>query len=59
VSDAAGPIWSHVTSALGSGDLSYDEMLEVIAQFRIDAQDGERRAQALLDVATQWQASHT
>ncbi len=56
VSDAVGPIWSHVTSALGSGDVTYAEMLEIIEQVRTDAQDGQRRAQALLDVATQWQA---
>ena len=27
------PIWSHVTSALGSGDVSYDEMKEIIVHF--------------------------
>jgi 4-carboxymuconolactone decarboxylase len=55
VSDAAIPIWSHVTSALGSGDISYDEMQEVILQFRAYA--GTARAQALQDVAEQWKAS--
>lgn len=52
VSDAIGPIWSHVTSALGSGDISYDEMQELIVEFRAHA--GEKRAQVLQDVATQW-----
>ena len=33
VGDAIGPIWSHVTSALGSGDVSYDEMQEIILHF--------------------------
>ena len=57
VSDAIGPIWSHVTSALGSGDVSYEEMGEIIAQFRAYA--GEPRAQLLEDVATQWQAARS
>jgi 4-carboxymuconolactone decarboxylase len=57
VSDAAIPIWSHVTSALGSGDLSYDEMQEVILQFRAYA--GTTRARALRDVAAQWKASQS
>src|SRR4051812_44145365 len=54
VSDAIGPIWSHVTSALGSGDVSYDEMQELILHFRAYA--GTARARVLSDVATQWQA---
>jgi 4-carboxymuconolactone decarboxylase len=54
VSDAIGPIWSHVTSALGSGDVSYEEMQELIAQFGADA--GKKRAQVLKDVAAQWHA---
>jgi 4-carboxymuconolactone decarboxylase len=54
VSDAIGPIWSHVTSALGSGDITYDEMEELILQFRAYA--GTPRARVLSDVATQWQA---
>ena len=33
VSDAIGPIQSHVTSALGSSDVSYDEMQELIVHF--------------------------
>jgi 4-carboxymuconolactone decarboxylase len=57
VSDALGPIWSHVTSALGSGDVSYVEMQELILHF--SAYAGEARAQALSDVATQWQASRS
>jgi 4-carboxymuconolactone decarboxylase len=54
VSDTAGPIWSHVTSALGSGDISFEEMQDLIAHFRTF--EGDRRADALLDVAKQWQA---
>ena len=53
--DAAIPIWSHVTSALESGDISYDEMHEVIMQF--EAYASASRAQALRDVAEQWKAS--
>jgi 4-carboxymuconolactone decarboxylase len=52
VGDATGPIWSHVTSALGSGDVSYDEMQEVILHFAAYA--GMARASVLRDVATQW-----
>ena len=55
VSDTMGPIWSHVTSALGSGDVSYDEMRELIDHFSAHA--GPARAQALLDVAEQWKAT--
>jgi 4-carboxymuconolactone decarboxylase len=54
VSDAIGPIWSHVTSALGSGDISVDEMDELILHFR--AYSGTPRAEVLLGVAGQWQA---
>ena len=54
VSDAIGPIWSHVTSALGSGDISYEEMEEIIVQFRAYA--GDARADVLAGVATQWRA---
>jgi 4-carboxymuconolactone decarboxylase len=57
VSDAMGPIWSHVTSALGSGDVSYDEMQELILQF--SAYAGRPRAEVLLNVAAQWQAAPT
>ncbi len=55
VSDALGPIWSHVTSALGSGDVSYDEMQELILQF--SAYSGKSRAQPLHDVAAQWRTT--
>jgi 4-carboxymuconolactone decarboxylase len=55
VSDAIGPIWSHVTSALGSGDVTYDEMQELILQFRAYA--GTARARVLQDVAAQWRAT--
>ena len=55
VSDAIGPIWSHVTSAMGSGDVSYDEMREIILQF--SAYAGMTRARVMLDVADQWQAT--
>ena len=56
-SDAAIPIWSHVTSALASGDLAYDEMQEVILQF--NAYAGRTRAQALQDVAEGWLAGQS
>lgn len=52
VSDAMGPIWSHVTSALGSGDIAYDEMQELILHFA--AYSGVAKAQVLQDVAQQW-----
>lgn len=52
VSDAIGPIWSHVTSALGSGDISYDEMQELV--LHVDAYSGRARASVLRDVAVQW-----
>jgi 4-carboxymuconolactone decarboxylase len=55
VSDAMGPIWSHVTSALGSGDVSYDEMQELILQF--SAYAGRPRAEVLQNVAVQWEAA--
>ena len=55
VSDAAGPIWSHVTSALGSGDITFDEMVEVIEQFRAYA--GTPRADVLRKVADDWRAA--
>ena len=57
VGDAIGPIWSHVTSALSSGDVSYDEMKEIIVQF--EAYAGTPRATVLQDVAMQWQASQS
>jgi 4-carboxymuconolactone decarboxylase len=54
VSDAMNPIWSHVTSALGSGDVTAGEMEELILQF--SAYAGMARAKVLRDVAAQWQA---
>lgn len=54
VSDAFGPIWSHVTSALGSGDVSYDEVRELV--LHVGAYSGRPRAQPLLEVADQWNA---
>ena len=54
VSDAIAPIWSHVTSALGSGDISYEEMQELIIHFR--AYSGAPRARVLEQTATEWQA---
>jgi 4-carboxymuconolactone decarboxylase len=56
VSDAAGPIYSHVTSALGSGDISYEEMQELVLQF--SAYSGFAKGQVLQDVATQWHAAN-
>ena len=50
-----GPIWSHVTSAMGTGDVSYDEMRELILHF--SAYAGMTRAKVLLDVAGQWKAT--
>jgi 4-carboxymuconolactone decarboxylase len=55
VSDAFGPIWSHVTSALGSGDIPYEEMQALIEHFRGYSTDA--RAKVLEDVAEQWQAA--
>lgn len=57
VSDALGPIWSHVTSALGSGDVSPDEMQQLIEHF--GAYAGASRADALRDVAAQWEAARS
>lgn len=52
VSDAVGPIYSHVTSALGSGDITYDEMQELVLQFA--AYSGVAKAQVLQDTAAHW-----
>ena len=57
VSDAFGPIYSHVTSALGSGDVTYDEMQELILHFSVYS--GVAKAQVLQDVAVQWQAARS
>jgi 4-carboxymuconolactone decarboxylase len=57
VEQAPNPIWSHVTSALGSGDISYDEMQELIRHFA--AYTDAARADALQAVAQQWQSAQT
>jgi 4-carboxymuconolactone decarboxylase len=57
VSDAASPIYSHVTSALTSGDITYDEMHELILQF--SAYSGVAKAQVLADVAVAWKQRQT
>ena len=49
VSDAMGPIYSHVGSALESGDISVDEMNEVILQF--SAYSGFSKGEVLQQVA--------
>lgn len=54
-SEALTPIVTHVTSALESGDVPYDEMQEVILQFAIEC--GFPRAQVLADVAEEWRRS--
>lgn len=53
VSDAIGPIYSHVTSALGSGDLTEAEMADLIAHFATYA--GSTRAGVLEGVLSRWQ----
>jgi len=55
VEEAPNPIWSHVTSALGSGDIAYDEMQEIILQFA--AYTDVARATALQNIAQQWKAT--
>ncbi|MBL7502365.1 carboxymuconolactone decarboxylase family protein [Frankia sp. CNm7] len=57
LSDAATPIASHVGSALETGDLTYDEMQEIILQF--SAYYGFAKGQALHDAAERWRASKT
>ena len=57
VSDAIGPIHSHVTSALGSGDILYDEMHELILQFGVYS--GVAKAQVLQDAAIRWHDSRS
>jgi 4-carboxymuconolactone decarboxylase len=51
VSDAIMPIYSHVGSALESGDITRDEMTEVVAQFA--AYGGSVRAGVLEKVANE------
>ena len=55
LSDAQTPIDSHVGSALGSGDLTWDEMQEVILQF--SAYYGVAKGEALQAAAQRWRAS--
>jgi len=55
VSDAAMPIHSHIGSALSSGDLTWDEVQEVILQ--VSAYYGIAKGQALHDAAEQWRAN--
>lgn len=55
VSDAATPIASHVGSALSSGDLTWDEVQELILQ--VSAYYGVAKGSALHDAAQQWRAS--
>ena len=57
VEEAPNPIWSHVTSALGSGDVSLAEMQELILHF--SAYAGMARAKALQETAAQWQAAQS
>jgi 4-carboxymuconolactone decarboxylase len=55
---AAIPLWSHVTSALHSGDLTKDEMDELVLQF--SAYNGFARSQDLADtVETAWASRPT
>nr|WP_319435829.1 carboxymuconolactone decarboxylase family protein [Mycobacterium sp. RTGN5] len=51
VSDALGPIYSHVGSALESGDLTLEEMNEVVLQF--SAYSGFAKGRVLQQVATE------
>ena len=55
VSDAMGPIWSHLSSAMGSGDLTYEEVQELILQFCAYA--GFPRGRVLREVAEQIHSS--
>jgi 4-carboxymuconolactone decarboxylase len=55
LSDAATPIASHVGSALSSGDISWDEMQEIILQF--SAYYGFAKGEAMHDAAQQWRAN--
>lgn len=56
-SDAAVPILSHVGSALGSGDITWDEMQEIILQF--SAYYGFAKGEALHEAAQRWRASQS
>ena len=54
-SEALTPIVTHVTAALESGDVPYEEMQELILQFAVEC--GFARAQVLSDVAEGWYRS--
>jgi 4-carboxymuconolactone decarboxylase len=56
VAESPVPIWSHVTSALGSGDLALNEVHELIVHF--GACTDEARANALRAIADQWSAAN-
>lgn len=53
VSDAATPITSHVGSALSSGDLTWEEVQELVLQ--VSAYYGFAKGQALHEAAQRWQ----
>ncbi|ADP79522.1 carboxymuconolactone decarboxylase family protein [Pseudofrankia inefficax] len=53
-SDAVGPIFSHVGSALESGDVTYEEMQEIILHF--SAYYGIAKGEALHEAARRWRA---
>lgn len=57
VSDAVGPIWSHVTSALQSGDVNDGEMGALVAHFTEYA--GTARAEVLGRPLGQWQTQQS
>lgn len=57
LSDAQMPIASHVGSALETGDISWDEMQEIIVQF--SAYYGFAKGGALHDAALQWREKHS
>ncbi|CUU58255.1 4-carboxymuconolactone decarboxylase [Parafrankia irregularis] len=56
-SDAVGPIFSHVGSALESGDVSYEEMQEIILHF--SAYYGFAKGEVLHDAARHWRAGRS
>jgi 4-carboxymuconolactone decarboxylase len=49
IDDSPIPLWSHVTSALHSGDITKEEMDEIVLHFA--AYYGFAKAEALSDVA--------
>jgi 4-carboxymuconolactone decarboxylase len=56
LSDAQTPIDSHVGSALGSGDITWDEMQEIILHF--SAYYGVAKGEALHAAAQRWRANN-